>query len=136
MVSASAMKVAAALGFVGLGLTLAVAPSSRLLASQAPELADNAAAAQPAAKADDDKALLDKGRELFSNWGCGSCHSLADAGATGHVGPSFDGDVNLTVNFITNRVTNGQGGMPAFGGQMTDEEIKTIATYISKVAQK
>lgn len=136
MVSASVMKMAATLGFVGLGIALAIAPSTRLLASQAPELADNAATAQPAANAGDDKALLDKGRELFSNWGCGSCHSLADAGGTGHVGPAFDGDANLSVDFITNRVTNGQGAMPSFGGQMTDDEIKTIATYIAKVAQK
>ena len=31
-----------------------------------------------------------QGKELFSSAGCSSCHALADAGATGAVGPSLD----------------------------------------------
>jgi mono/diheme cytochrome c family protein len=80
-----------------------------------------------------DAAKIAKGRELFTNWSCNSCHSLADANAEGHVGPSFDGNAGLTVQFVTSRVTDGQGAMPAFGGQMTDEEIATIAAYIVAV---
>lgn len=77
-----------------------------------------------------------KGRELFSNWSCGSCHALADAGGTGHVGPALDGNRNLSKSLVVDRVTNGQGQMPAFGGQMTDEEIDQIADYIVQYSAK
>lgn len=80
--------------------------------------------------------VVKKGRELFTNWSCGSCHSLADAGASGHVGPELDGDKGLTKELVINRVTNGQGAMPSFGGQMTDQEIATIAAYVTQVAAK
>lgn len=84
----------------------------------------------------DASAIKEKGRELFATWGCASCHSLADADASGHVGPAFDNNPNITPAFVVNRVTNGQGAMPAFGGQMTDEEIQAVSVYISAVAQK
>jgi mono/diheme cytochrome c family protein len=77
-----------------------------------------------------------KGRELFSNWSCGSCHALADAGGTGHVGPALDGNRNLSKALVIDRVTNGQGQMPAFGGQMTDEEIEQISDYIVQFSAK
>jgi mono/diheme cytochrome c family protein len=89
----------------------------------------------PAAKppAAGDAAALDKGRDIFTNYGCASCHSLGDAGATGHVGPALDGNTNLTQDFIVNRVTNGQGMMPSFSGQLSADEINTLAAYILKV---
>lgn len=86
-----------------------------------------------AAESDND-AHLAAGKELFDTWGCASCHALADAGATGHVGPAFDGNAALTKEFTIGRITGGQGAMPGFGGLMTDEEIATLADYI--VAKK
>jgi mono/diheme cytochrome c family protein len=97
------------------------------------------AAAQPAPQAPsatDDAAKLAKGRDVFNNYGCASCHTLADAGATGGVGPSFDGDPNLSHDFVVDRVTNGQGPMPSFGGQMTPEEIDAVAAYVVHAAKK
>jgi cytochrome c oxidase subunit 2 len=32
----------------------------------------------------------DQGKELFASQGCSSCHTLADAGATGQIGPDLD----------------------------------------------
>ncbi len=52
------------------------------------------------------------------------------------MGPSFDGDPNLAPAFIVNRVTNGQGAMPAFAGQMSPEEIDAVAAYVSQVAAR
>jgi sulfite dehydrogenase len=100
-----------------------------LAAMNQPSAAQGAAAAPDAAK-------LKKGREVFDNYGCASCHSLADAGATGHVGPSFDGDPNLSEDFVTNRVTNGQGAMPSFSGQMSNDEISAVAAYVVHAAAK
>jgi mono/diheme cytochrome c family protein len=69
------------------------------------------------------------GRQLFTDWGCASCHALKDAGASGHIGPALDG-APLTKEVTVSRITNGQGAMPSFGGLMTDEEIETLASYI------
>lgn len=77
-----------------------------------------------------DAAQLAAGKQLFEDWGCASCHSLKDAGATGHIGPAFDGNGALTKDYTVGRITNGQGAMPSFGGLMTDEEISTLADYI------
>ncbi len=81
-------------------------------------------------------AALDKGRQLFTDYGCASCHTLGDAGATGHVGPALDGNPNVTEEFVTDRVTNGQGMMPSFASQLTKEEIGTLAAYVAKVSAK
>jgi mono/diheme cytochrome c family protein len=122
---------AARLGIAALALTV----TSAAFGLQAPTGSNGTPATPPAAAAAA-AATPTAGRELFANWGCGSCHALADAGGTGHVGPSFDGNKNLTEKFVVDRVTNGQGAMPAFGGQMTDEEIATIAAYIVRTAAK
>jgi len=92
------------------------------------------AAAPGARAADPDKAA--QGRQLFSDWGCGACHVLKDAGGGGHVGPALDGNANLSKAFVTNRVLNGQGAMPGFAGAMTDAEIALLADYIVEAAQK
>jgi mono/diheme cytochrome c family protein len=97
---------------------------------------DGAKPALAASVATGDAAKLAKGMDIFTNYGCGSCHSLAAAGASGDVGPSLDGDPNLTHDLVVDRVTNGGGPMPAFGGQMTPAEIDAIATYVVHFAKK
>lgn len=83
-----------------------------------------------------DETRIAAGRELFGNWGCNACHTLADAKASGSVGPSLDGDGNLTEQFIVSRVTDGQGAMPGFGGQLTEKEIADLSYYLTQVAAK
>lgn len=80
-----------------------------------------------------DPAVIEKGRDIFSNYGCGNCHTLSDAGATGHVGPAFDGNSGLSHDFIVDRVTNGQGMMPSFSSQLSADDINAVASYIMKV---
>ena len=55
--------------------------------------------------------------------GCGSCHTLADAGSTGTIGPNLD-DAKPTKELAVDRVTNGAGAMPSFKGQLTDAQIE------------
>jgi cytochrome c551 len=69
------------------------------------------------------------GREIFVA-NCGSCHTLTDAGTSGAVGPSLDG-IGLDVSAVETQVRNGGGGMPAFEGQLTDEEIVAVSTYVT-----
>jgi len=130
--SASVLATVAKMGLA----TLALAAASAALSTQATNQAAGGPVKAPATNVAPapggaiDEAKVKAGRELFGNWSCNSCHALADAKAEGHVGPAFDGNANLTVAFVKDRVTNGQGAMPAFGGQMTDAEIDTIAEYI------
>lgn len=99
-----------------------------VLAGLVPAAGALANASDPTAKLT--AAEVEKGRGLFNDWSCGACHTLGDAKASGSIGPSFDGDTRLDHPFTVDRITNGQGAMPAFGGQMTDEEIDLLARYI------
>ena len=76
-----------------------------------------------------------QGRGLFNSWSCGACHVLTDANAHGHIGPSLDGNATLSKEFVADRITNGQGPMPGFGGQLSPEEIDLLATYVVAVKQ-
>jgi mono/diheme cytochrome c family protein len=64
---------------------------------------------------------------------CYGCHTLADAGATGAVGPNLD-DAMPSAELVTDRVTNGQGGMPSFSSSLTEQQIADVAAYVSSVA--
>ena len=67
--------------------------------------------------------------------GCTGCHTLADAGSTGNVGPNLD-DAQPSFDLAFDRVTNGQGGMPSFGTSLTDQQRADVAAYVSSVAGK
>ena len=75
------------------------------------------------------------GKSVFESAGCASCHTLADAGATGAVGPNLD-DAKPDAALVKERVTNGKAPMPAFKGQLTDAQIADVAAYVSSVAGK
>jgi mono/diheme cytochrome c family protein len=70
------------------------------------------------------------GREVFVA-NCGSCHALSDAGTSGAIGPSLDG-VGLDVSAVEAQVRNGGGGMPAFEGELSDDEIEAVSTYVAE----
>jgi len=73
------------------------------------------------------------GKTVFVSAGCGSCHTLADAGATGTVGPNLD-EAKPSEALVVDRVTNGKGVMPPFAGQLSETEIQDVAAYVSSVA--
>ena len=73
------------------------------------------------------------GKEVFASAGCGTCHTLADAGATGTVGPNLD-EAKPSAELVVDRVTNGMGAMPSFADQLSEEQIAEVAAYVSAVA--
>jgi mono/diheme cytochrome c family protein len=79
--------------------------------------------------------LVAQGKSVFEKAGCASCHTLKDAGATGTVGPNLD-EAKPSKDLVVERVTNGKPPMPAFKGQLSDQEIDAVATYVSTVAGK
>jgi cbb3-type cytochrome c oxidase subunit III len=75
------------------------------------------------------------GKSIFASAGCAGCHTLAAAGATGTVGPNLD-EAKPSLDLAIDRVTNGQGGMPSFKGQLSDEQIQAVAKFVADNAGK
>lgn len=80
-----------------------------------------------------DAAAAAAGKDVFASAGCGSCHTLAAAGASGAVGPNLD-ETKPAKELVVDRVTNGKGAMPPFAGQLTDEQIDQVASFVSSAA--
>jgi outer membrane protein assembly factor BamB len=77
---------------------------------------------------------LKAGQKVFEST-CASCHTLAAAGSTGTVGPNLD-QLKPSDALVTKQVTNGGGGMPAFGSTLSKTQISSVAQYVSTVAGK
>jgi mono/diheme cytochrome c family protein len=69
------------------------------------------------------------GEAIFAQSGCGSCHTLDAAGASGTIGPNLD-ETQPSREVAIDRITNGQGAMPAFGDQLSEEQIAAVADYV------
>jgi len=74
------------------------------------------------------------GKSIFTA-SCGSCHTLADAGTSGEVGPNLD-DSKPPKALVVERVTNGRGQMPSFKDSLDPEQIQAVAEYVSSAAGK
>jgi cbb3-type cytochrome c oxidase subunit III len=74
------------------------------------------------------------GKDVFTE-NCGGCHTLADAGTSGTVGPNLD-DAKPPKSLVVERVTNGKAPMPPFKGTLTDKQIQAVADYVSSSAGK
>ena len=68
------------------------------------------------------------GQEVFVA-NCGSCHTLEAAGTTGNVGPNLN-DSSFDQGAVEEQVAQGGGGMPAFEGQLSEEEIQNVAAFV------
>lgn len=75
-----------------------------------------------------------RGKEIYLNKAmpsCGVCHSLADAGSTGAVGPNLN-TLQPNADQVLQAVTQGVGVMPAFGEQLNQEEIAALVAYVTQ----
>ena len=70
------------------------------------------------------------GEEVFATAGCGGCHTLSAAGTNGSVGPNLD-DASPSYDKVVERVTDGQGVMPSFKDDLSAQEIKDVAAFVS-----
>lgn len=75
------------------------------------------------------------GKEIFQKAGCVSCHTLADAGGAGNIGPNLD-EKRPSKDEVVRYVTEGDGRMPAFKDRLTAEQIETVSEYVATVAGK
>ena len=89
----------------------------------------------PALLADE---LATSGKQVFlelAQPSCGICHTLADAGSVGEIGPNLD-ELAPSEMQVRAAVANGVGVMPAFGESLTEEQIRAVAHYVASVTGK
>lgn len=94
------------------------------------------AAAPIAAKSVELSPLAQQGRGVFlekSQPGCGVCHQLTDAGTQGSVGPNLNA-LKPTADRVNKAVAQGVGAMPAFGAQLSQQEIEALAAYVAEAS--
>jgi mono/diheme cytochrome c family protein len=72
-----------------------------------------------------------EGKQIFTQ-NCGGCHTLADAGTNGQA-PNLD-EIQPDQATVERQVTNGGGGMPAFGDKLSQAQITAVSQYVSSVA--
>ena len=78
--------------------------------------------------------LFNQGKIIFAGDGnCATCHTLEDANSYGNIGPNLN-EIKPDIMRIISAVTNGIGVMPAYEGELSAEEIKAVATYVSQSA--
>jgi mono/diheme cytochrome c family protein len=71
------------------------------------------------------------GASVFEQAGCGSCHTLKAANASGQIGPNLD-DARPDFGTVRAKVVGGGGGMPSYSGQLTPDQIRDVAAYVAK----
>jgi mono/diheme cytochrome c family protein len=70
------------------------------------------------------------GETVFTSAGCGGCHTFEAAGSSGSVGPNLD-DAAPSFDAVVTQVTNGGGAMPSFEDDLTAQEIRDVAAFVS-----
>lgn len=132
------MRRATTVAFAVLALALGLLAAGCLDGTETTATADTVVGTLPAATtpADDLPALAltgdaTAGKAVFASAGCGSCHTLSAAGATGAVGPNLD-QSKPTTELVVTRATKGQGGMPPFGESLSAQQIADVAAYVTQ----
>ena len=77
-------------------------------------------------------AVLEHGKELFMTKAvpaCAICHTLADADATGAIGPDLD-ELKPDLSRVKKALQEGMGTMPSFSASMSDEDMDAVAQYV------
>ncbi|MEP6910162.1 MAG: cytochrome c [Actinomycetota bacterium] len=73
------------------------------------------------------------GAQVFADAGCGTCHTMATAGATGKVGPNLD-ELRPNQQRVERQVKNGGNGMPSFADKLSAAEITQVAGFVATAA--
>lgn len=99
------------------------------------DAAPAAASAAASTAGEDDSALLEAGRLVFTEEAvpsCTVCHTLADAGSSAQIGPDLD-NLRPSMERVQEAVRGGVGIMPAYGDQLSGEQIEAVAHYVASV---
>ncbi len=70
------------------------------------------------------------GAAVFKTAGCGSCHTLKAAAASGQIGPNLD-SARPDFDTAASKVRSGGGGMPSFGDRLSVKQIEDVAAFVA-----
>lgn len=73
------------------------------------------------------------GKQVYSQAGCGGCHTLKAAGSSGTVGPNLD-DLKPGYEAAFKQVQQGGGAMPAFNDKLSKKQIADVAAFVAESA--
>ena len=90
---------------------------------------ENGASPEQPTAAETAQGDAEAGADVFASAGCGGCHTLEAAGSSGATGPNLD-ELAPDHDTVVRQVTNGGGGMPAFGDSLSDEQIQDVAAFV------
>lgn len=78
-----------------------------------------------------DADMLARGKALFQTAtpACAVCHTLADAGATGAVGPNLD-ELKPGLEQVRSALIDGVGVMPSFADILSEDDLNAVAEYV------
>jgi len=94
-----------------------------------------AATAAQASPAPSLSPLATEGREIFLSVqpACSVCHTLADAGSAGVVGPNLN-TLQPNADQVFAAVSQGIGAMPAYGARLSETERRALAAYVAEAS--
>jgi mono/diheme cytochrome c family protein len=119
-----ATAAAAAAVLAGCGAEGVVSPTPQTVIGKAP-----AAPQKPITPAFRLKGNASTGKGVFASAGCGGCHTLAAAHASGTVGPNLD-QLKPSYRTVTAQVTLGGAQMPSFKSRLSAQQIADVAAYV------
>jgi mono/diheme cytochrome c family protein len=119
---------------IPLAAGLAVAAIAFVVVLLATRAGDEPASAPSRATPGPGSTNIAGGRLVFAQMGCGSCHTLAAAGATGEIGPSLDAALpRITREAIQAKIVSpGQGSVmpPDFAQRMNFADLKALVDFL------
>jgi cytochrome c6 len=63
---------------------------------------------------------------------CAVCHTLADAGASGAIGPDLD-QLRPSAEQVRAAIRSAPGAMPAYDS-LTEQQVDAVARYVAEAA--
>ena len=80
--------------------------------------------------------IFEIGKDVFLNKAnCATCHTLAEAGSNGQIGPNLD-QIKPNMMRVMSVVKNGIGIMPPLEELLSAQEIEAVAHYVSIAASQ
>ena len=76
------------------------------------------------------------GKQLFTQKAvpaCAVCHTPADAGSEGAIGPVLD-ELKPDEARVAKAIRDGIGQMPSYKGRLSDDQILALAKYVAQAA--
>lgn len=123
-------------GMPGMPADIVTGDDAESVAAYVASVASLPVRAEPGAVAGEgDEGAAKNGEAVFAEAGCGGCHTLNAADASGNIGPNLD-DTKPSKELVIDRVTNGKGSMPSFKDSYSADQIAAVADFVVTAATK